>query len=83
MDAAFRECLERLLTMHEVLAAIPDHDGSAPVIPLWDDPFKILVVDRMILDLDREMLFSPLPRQSFGHSPRLQDAIHLQSKVVV
>ncbi len=32
---------------------------------------------------DREMLFSPLPRQPFGHSPRLQDAIHLQAEIVV
>ena len=83
MEAAFFQRLERLLAVHIIVAAIPDHDSAAAVVALRDHALEILVIDRVILDLDREMFFAPLPGDALGHGPGFQNAVHLQPEIVV
>src|SRR5688500_5861078 len=49
--------------------AIPQHDCAAAVFSLGDRPFKIAVVERMILNLDGEALVAGIEGRPFGDRP--------------
>ena len=73
----------RLLAVDVIVAAVPDHHRSAAVISFRDHAFERFVIDRMILDFDRKMFFTLLPRQAFRERPGFEHAFHLQPKIVV
>ena len=64
------------------LAAIPDHHGAGAVT-FRNHAFEIAVVERMILDLHRQMLLSRLEARPLGQRPAAQHAILFQPQIVV
>src|SRR5439155_22163888 len=63
--------------------AVPDLDGSGTVVSLRDLAFEGRVVERMVLDVDGEMLFAGLERNTFGDGPGRERAVSLETEVVV
>src|SRR5262245_54049058 len=64
-------------------ATIPYHDGATAILSLRNRPFKVTIVERMILDLDSQAAIARAKRRSLGDSPGLEDAIHLQPHIVM
>jgi hypothetical protein len=64
-------------------AAIPEHDRSAAVFVLWNDPLETAIFERMIFDFDREPLFTGIEARSFRHCPALEHAIEFETKIIV
>ena len=65
------------------IAAIPELNGAAAILALGDGALEIAVVERMILDLDRQALVVRVERGAAGDRPGLEDAIEFQPQVVV
>ena len=51
------------------IAAVPELHRAAAILALRDRAFEVAVVERMILDLDREALVVRIERRSLGHRP--------------
>src|SRR5690606_17733527 len=64
-------------------AAVPDLHRAAAVLPLGDLALELAVLERVILDLDRQSPDSVLATDALGHRPALEHAIQLESQVVV
>ena len=64
-------------------AAIPQHDGAAAILVVRDGAFEIAVVQRVILDLDRQPLVVRIERGSSRHRPGFEDAVELQPQIVM
>src|ERR1700722_15417799 len=64
-------------------AAIPDHDGTAAILTLRDRAFERIVLDRMVLDMDRQALFAGDQARPAGHRPALHHPIELEPKIIV
>src|ERR1700704_3817814 len=62
---------------------IPDHDRAAAVFALRDRALEFVVLDRVILDLDREALLARNKARAAGDGPALHDAVELEPKVVM
>ena len=62
---------------------VPDHHGPAAVLPLGDDAFELVVLDRVRLRLHREPLDGGVEGRPLGHRPREHDAAMLETEVVV
>ncbi len=63
--------------------AIPDDHLSGAVLAGRNHAFERCIVERMVLRLRREALFARIERRAFGHGPRLEHAIALETKVVM
>src|SRR5215472_16954450 len=48
-------------------AAIPDHRGAGAILALGDDSFEAAIFERMVLDMNREPLFSGIGTRPFRH----------------
>ena len=72
-----------VLVIGRVDARVPHDDVPGPVVPVGDDALEGGVVQRVVLHQPREALLLRVHRRPLGHRPRLQDAVHLQPKVVV
>src|SRR5438270_5157851 len=83
MKTTFGQRLEWFLAVNVIFPLVPKHDRATAVLPFRNNSLKCRVIDRVIFDLHREMLFALLPRQTLGHGPRLQHAIHFQPKIVM
>ena len=77
--------LERAVAVlfRRIAPAVPNDDRAGPVLALRYDSFEGAVVDRVVLNHDREMLLVRVEAGALGHRPRLQRAVELQSQVVV
>ena len=64
-------------------ASVPEHDGAAAILSLRNGAFEVAVIERMILHLDGEPLFTRDEGGALGHRPGLEDAVELQPQVVV
>src|SRR5256885_893602 len=64
-------------------ATIPEHDGAAAVLTVWDDALERVVFDWMIFDLYREPLVGGIQTRPLRHCPALHHATDLQSEIVV
>src|SRR5205807_2120634 len=62
---------------------IPDLDRAGAVVALRNLAGERRVLERMILDVDGEMLLAGLERHAFRHRPRGERAVPLEAKVVV
>ena len=51
-------------------AAIPQHHRAAAILALWNGPFEIAVVERVILDLDRQALVGGIEGGALASPPR-------------
>ena len=72
-----------LLLDELVGAAIPDLDRARAVVPLRDLALEAGVVERVILDVDGEMLRSRLERDALRNRPARQRPVALEPEVVV
>src|SRR5690606_6684599 len=68
---------------HVVRSDIPDHDGAAAVLTLRDGAFKREILQRVIFRLKGGTFHAHLCGDSFGDGPGLENAVHLQPKVIV
>jgi hypothetical protein len=77
--------VERVLVLlvGRIDATVPHDHIAGAVLLRGDHAFERCVVEWMILGLDREPLVAKLGRRSFRHRPRLENAIELETKVVV
>src|SRR5207247_8806450 len=80
---AYRQATVALLLDELIGAAIPDPDGAGPVVPRRDLAFEVRVVERMILDVDGEMLCARLERHALRHRSARESPVALQPEVVV
>src|SRR4029450_6210999 len=77
-EAAVPFLLEQL-----VRAVVPDLDGAGAVVPLRDLALERRVVERVVLDVHREVLLPRLHRHALRHRPARERAVHLEPEVVV
>src|SRR6185437_15521736 len=75
--------LGRALHLRLPVAAVPDLDGAATVLSLWDGALEVAVVEWMILHLHGETLVRRIERGSAGHRPGLEDSVELEPEIVV
>ena len=66
-EVAFLEAL--LGIVREPVAAIPDHHSAAAILAFRDRAFKVAIVERVILDFDREALVLRIERRTARHGP--------------
>src|SRR5205814_6207582 len=72
------------LLLHELVGAVvPDLDGAGAVLPLRDLALEARVLERMVLDVDGEMLLARLERHALRHRPARERAVALEAEVVV
>ncbi len=64
-------------------APVPDHDRAAAVLALGDDALEVGVVQRVVLDVDGEMLVVRIEARALRHGPALERAVELEPDVVV
>jgi hypothetical protein len=65
------------------IAAVPEHHRAAAVLALGDGAFEIAVVERVVLDLDRQPAVVRVHGQAPGHRPGLEGPVELQTEVEV
>ena len=66
-----------------VRAAIPDLHRARAVVPLGDLALEAPVFERVILNVDGEMLLARFERDALRHRPRGEDAVALEAEVVM
>ena len=64
-------------------AAVPDAHRPGAVLALRDLPLEAAVLERVVLDVDGEMVLPLVQRQALGNGPRHEDAVALQAEVPV
>ncbi len=72
-----------LLLDQLVRAAVPDLDGPGAVLALGDLALEGRVLERMVFDVNSEVLLAGLERHAFRHGPARERAVALEAKVVV
>ena len=77
------EAAVALLLDELVRAAVPDLDGARAVVPLRDLTLEAPVLERMVLDVDGEVLLARLERDALRDGPRGENAVPLEAEVVV
>ena len=64
-------------------AAVPDHDGAAAIFSLRDGALESVVLDGMVLDVDRKPLLARDEAWAARHRPALHDAVKLEPQVIM
>ena len=72
-----------LLLDELVRAAVPDLDRAGSVLALWDLALEGGVLERVVLDVHREVLLPRLEGNAFRHGPAGESAVALEPEVVV
>src|SRR5689334_6540962 len=64
-------------------ASVPDDHATGAVLALGDASLELAVVERVVLDVDRQPLVVRRQAGTPGHRPAFEDTVELQSQVVV
>ncbi|MGY3587190.1 hypothetical protein ACVIF9_005867 [Bradyrhizobium sp. USDA 4350] len=64
-------------------AAIPELHRAAAILVFRNGAFEVAIVERMILDLDRQPLVMRVERGPARHRPGLEDAVKLQPEIIM
>jgi hypothetical protein len=64
-------------------SAIPQHDGSAAIFALGNDPFELAIIERVVFDMDGEPLLPRVEARSLRHRPALQNAVELEAEIIM
>ncbi len=72
-----------LLLQQLVGAAIPDLNGAGAVLAGRDRALEVAVLERVILDVNREMPFTAPQRDALRHRPARERTVPLETEVVV
>ncbi len=65
------------------ITTVPELHGAAAILALRNRAFEIAVVERMVLDLDRQPLVVRIERGPPGHGPGLEDAVEFEPQIVM
>ena len=65
------------------MTQVPDDHRAGAASARADLAFEFEVIERMVLDLDREPLLGRIGRRAFRDGPGLQDAVDLEPEVIV
>ena len=60
---------------------VPQHHRAAAVIALGDGALEVAIVERVVLDMDREALLLGIEARPIGHRPRHQHAVALEAEI--
>ena len=71
------------ITLRAPSAAVPDNHGAAAVLTLGDVSFEFEVFFGMVLGTDREPLLADGQARSASDRPAFENAIKLESQVIV
>ncbi|MGY4642513.1 hypothetical protein ACVW07_000346 [Cellulomonas sp. URHB0016] len=63
--------------------AVPDDDVAPAVLARRDDALEVLVLERMVLDMDRHPSHVRVERRAARHRPADEHAVDLEAQVVV
>lgn len=77
----FETELTRASFFQKIVAAIPDDDPTGAIFALRDDAFEGAIFQGVVLHGDSEPLNTGFEGWTFGHSPGLQDTVHLKAEV--
>ena len=72
-----------LLLEQLVGAVVPDLDRAGAVLSRGDLSLERRILERMVLDVDGEVLLSGLEGHAFGNRPARERAVSLQTEVVM
>ena len=72
-----------LLLEELVGAVVPDLDGAGAVLAFRDLSLEAPVVERVVLDVNGQVLLARLERNALRHRPAEEDAVAFQTEVVV
>ncbi len=72
-----------LLLEQVVGTAVPDLDCPRPVLPGGDRPFEVGVLERVVLDVHRQMPLATAQRDPLRHGPARERTVSLEAEVVV
>jgi hypothetical protein len=81
--AASKRFLWRLVAFGLPISAVPELNRPAAIFAVGDRSLEVPIIERVILDLDREPLIVGIERRAARHSPRFKDTIELKSKIVM
>jgi len=74
--------LEGVMAFHKGIGPeIPNHHDAGAVLTLRDDPFKIDILEWVILHLDGQPFVCRIQGRPFGNSPGFEDSAHLQAEI--
>ena len=80
---ADREAAVLLLLDELVGAAVPDLDRAGAVLPRRDLALEVAVVERVILDVHRQVPLAERERHALRHRPAQEHPVPLEAEVVV
>ena len=69
--------------LRQPMATVPDHHRTAAILALRNGPFKRVVGNRVILDLDCQPLFSGHKARPARHRPAFHHAVEFETQIVV
>ncbi len=82
LEVALLQSLVRV-ALRQPVAAVPELHRAAAILAFGNGALEVAVVERMVLDLDRQPLDRRIERRTLGHRPRLEGAVELQPEIVV
>src|ERR1700720_1315915 len=80
---ASKRFLWRLVAFGLPISAVPELHRPAAIFARGDRSLEVPIIERVILDLDREPFVMGIERRAAGHSPRFKDTIELKPKIVM
>ena len=83
MDFTRAQGAEWVSAENVIRPGVPHHDGSSAVIAGGDRPFETSVIERVIFHFNGQAPLATTERKSFRDGPGLEDALHLQAKVIM
>ena len=81
--ALLHRLFRRLAALRLPVAPIPEHDRAATILALRDRAFEITIVERVVLDLDREPLVARIERRPLGYRPGFEHAVEFEAEIVM
>ena len=75
--------LRRRVALGLPIAAIPELDGPAAILALRDRALEIAIIQRVILDFDRQPLVVRIERWASRHRPGLEHAVEFEAQIIM
>ena len=82
LEVALLQAFMRI-ALRQPVAAVPQLHRAAAILAFGNGALEVAVVERMVLDLDRQALDRRIERRPLGDRPRLEGAVELETEIVV
>src|SRR5258708_18874100 len=84
LQFAITQGLLRLETVFWLpVAAIPQLNRATSILPFGDRSLEVAIRERVIFDLHGQALVMRIERRALGHRPGFEDAVELETKIVM